>query len=280
MSADASPFEFAIPLPDDRDRIADPPKDYMDRLHTFTGEVANCMQVSRNYGGLRAPTQRDFFASTIFTSMVTRATSLAFIAPYSIWSRRPFEHWDYASTANIARTIMETRLTFYYFCVDKCSDEEWNCRWNIFNLHDCSARISLMRVVEKHEDEAGLSLQADELKSRLIANSFFARLGEKRRRELLSGAKAYLCSLEEIALRSGMEVKTFKMMWRLMSAHVHALPFSFYRMSGNERGTGVQTVVEEEYTKLLLSFVLVLLVEARDEYVHLMESAGPLERMR
>jgi hypothetical protein len=52
---------------------------------------------------------------------------------------------------------------------------------------------------------------------------------------------------------------------------------SFYRV-GNERGTGVQTLIEEHYTTLMLSFSLVLIVNARDEYVRLMDSAGPLER--
>jgi hypothetical protein len=39
---------------------------------------------------------------------------------------------------------METRLNFFYLCVDECLDDEWDCRWNLFNLHDTMARVALM----------------------------------------------------------------------------------------------------------------------------------------
>ena len=121
--------------------------------------------------------------------------------------------------------------------------------------------------------------RAAELKNALSANAFFKLLPEKRGKEFLKGNTAHLCSLEEIALRAGIELRTFKLMWKFMSAHVHALPLSFFRMAANERGRGVQTPAEEAYTKLTISFALVLLVGAREEYVRLVESAGPLERM-
>ena len=219
------------------------------------------------------------FASALFTSIVTRAVSLTFLLPYSEWSQRAFEHGDYASAANIARTIMETRLNFFYLCVDECSENEWDCRWNLFNLHDAVARAALMGVIEDHAQEVAIVVQADELRVRLRQNLFFNTILPQRRKELLKGKTAHLCSLETLALRAGIELKIFKLMWRFMSAHVHALPLSFYRMTNAERGTGVQTIVEEQYTKMTISFALLLLVGAREEYVRLVESAGPLERM-
>ena len=273
------PFPNGVPLPDGRDEKSDAPQDYTERLRIFTNEVANCMNISRQYGGSRAPTTKHFFASALFTSIVTRAVSLTFLLPYSEWSQRAFEHWDYASAANIARTIMETRLNFFYLCVDECSEVEWDCRWNLFNLHDAMARVALMRVTDNHDQERGLTTQADELRTKLNSDAFFKLIPEKRRKELLKGNTAHLCSLEEIGSRAGLDLRTFKLMWKFMSAHVHALPLSFYRMRDNERGRGVQTPVEEAYTKLTISFALVLLVGAREEYVRLVESAGPLERM-
>ena len=268
-----------FPPPDGRDRLTDAPEDYVEQLRIFTNEVANCMRISREYGGSRAPSTKHFFASALFTSIVTRAVSLVFILPYSYWSKRESEHWDYASATNISRTIMETRLNFFYLCVDECSEDEWDCRWNLFNLHDAMARVALMRGMDSHDQERGLIAQADELRTKLNSNAFFKLIPEKRRKELLKGNTAHLCSLEEIGSRAGIDLRTFKLMWKFMSAHVHALPLSFYRMGGNERGRGVQTPAEEAYTKLTISFALLLLVGAREEYVRLVESAGPLERM-
>lgn len=266
-----------IPGPDGRDRIAKPPEEYVELLHGFADEVANCMHVSREFGGISSPTGKHFYASVLFTGLVTRATTLVFTAPYSPWSKREFEHWDYASVANITRTIMETRLAFFYLCIDDCHENEWDCRWNLFNLHDCVSRVNLMDVMGHAVDKAGLLKQADELRKRLSGNSFFQKLPAKRKRELLKGGKAYLKPLEDIALDTGMELRTFKMLWRLMSSHVHSLPFSFYRVGENERGTGVQTVVEENYTSLMLTFALTLLVGARDEFRELMGTKIPQE---
>lgn len=247
----------------------------MESLGDFSDVLADCMQVSRDHGGIRSPSGKHFYASVLFTSLVTRATSLAFLTPYSLWAKRDFEHWDFSSVANVVRSIMETRITFFYLCIEECSDDEWSCRWNLFNLHDCVARIALMQTLDNHEEVAGLSLQADELRERLKTNTYFNTLEEKRKKELLKGGKSHLRSLEDIAVAAGMELRTFRMMWRIMSAHIHGLPFAFYRMVDNQHGAGVQSEVEERYTTLLLTLAMTLLVGARDEYITLMAGYRP-----
>lgn len=255
-----------LPKPSAHDRVVNkPPKDYAEVLEQVANATAQCMELSRQYAGIASPTGRHYFASVIFTSLITRAVTLVFIAPYSPWSKRTFEHWDRASVANVARTVMEMRLNFRYLCSQAVDEVEWNCRWNLFNLHDCTARIDLMTTMENADEIAGLEVQAEELRQRLRDNTYFTALGEKRQRELLRGRKAHLLALEDIAVDAGLELKMFKMMWQLMSSHVHALPFSFYRV-GEARGRGVQTEAEEGYTTLLLSLVLTFLVGARDEF--------------
>lgn len=255
-----------VPKPGAYDRVVNrPPNDYAEALERLANATAQCMELSRQYAGISSPTGRHYFASVIFTSLITRAVTLVFIAPYSPWSKRTFEHWDYASVANVARTVMEMRLNFRYLCSQPIDEVEWDCRWNLFNLHDCTARLDLMTTLANAAEIKGLSVQAEELRQRLRENAYFVSLAEKRQRDLLRGKKAHLIALEDIAVDAGLELRTFKMMWQLMSSHIHALPFSFYRI-GEARGTGVQTEAEEGYTTLLLSLVLVLLVGARDEF--------------
>ena len=255
-----------LPKPGVHDRVVNrPPEAYAEALEKVANTTAQCMELSRQYGGIASPTGRHYFASVIFTSLITRAVTLVFIAPYSPWSKRTFEHWDHASVANVARTVMEMRLNFRYLCSQPVDDIEWDCRWNLFNLHDCTARLDLMTTLANTAEIDGLGGQAEELRQRLRENAYFVGLTEKRQRELLRGKKAHLVALEDIAVDAGLELRTFKMMWQLMSSHVHALPFSFFRV-GEARGTGVQTEAEVGYTTLLLSFVLVLLVGARDEF--------------
>jgi hypothetical protein len=210
--------------------------------------------------------------------LLTRATSLAILAPFSPFTNKAIEHWDYASATGIVRTMLELRLAYYYLCVDICGQDEWNCRWNVFNLHDCRSRIRLIEASSnKQEALATLGVQAEELRVRLRSNSFFIAMHEKRQRALLKGDTAYLESLEDIGERAGMGRQQFKHLYRLFSSHVHALPMSFYRVGDGDdgRGRGLPTPAEERYTTLCLTLALTLLVHVRDEFQELFKGVAP-----
>lgn len=253
---------------------AKPSKEYRERIAALDNVVRNCIVVSQKFGGIPSPTGAHFYASVLFTSLCTRGVSLAILAPHSPWSKKRVEHWDYASIAGMTRSILEIRLAFFYLCAEQCPREEWECRWNIFNLHDCTARIHLFEEMPSGSpDITGFNAQADELRARLTANAFFLNLPEKERRKYLNGGYAYFHSLEDIAARAGVDVHTFRWLYKLLSSHVHGLPLSFYRMGEQERGRGVHSDVEEGYTKLCLSFAISLLVAARDEMERLFAEA-------
>jgi hypothetical protein len=251
---------------------AKPSKEYQERVAALDNVVRHCIAVSQKFAGIRSPTLAHFYASVLFTSLCTRSVSLAILTPHSPWAKTKLEHWDYASIAGMTRSILEIRLAFYYLSAEKCSREEWECRWNIFNLHDCTARIRLFEEMPgESPDIASFNTQADELRARLTANSFFTTLPDKDRRKYLHGGHAYLHSLEEIAARAGVDVHTFRWLYKLLSSHVHGLPLAYYRMGEQERGRGVHSDVEESYTQLCLSFAISLLVASRDEMENLFE---------
>ena len=124
------------------------------------------------------------------------------------------------------------------------------------------------------QDLVPFEKQAEELRKRLLSNSFFTSLPEKQRNRFIKGGDAYLYALEDIAVKAGVEKKTFKWLYRLLSSHVHGLPMSFYRMGYEERGRGVHSDVEEGYTSLCLSFCVSLLVKSRDEMTRLFEGVS------
>jgi len=252
-----------------------PSSHYIERLDALDSALYSCIEVSQKFAGIRSPSGRHFYASVLFTSLCTRGASLAIVAPHSRWAKRRFEHWDYSSIAGMARSILEVRIAFFYLCVEECGKDEWDCRWNIFNLHDCRSRIRLFESMETDEqDLVPFEKQAEELRKRLLSNSFFTSLPEKQRNRFIKGGDAYLYALEDIAVKAGVEKKTFKWLYRLLSSHVHGLPMSFYRMGYEERGRGVHSDVEEGYTSLCLSFCVSLLVKSRDEMTRLFEGVS------
>lgn len=69
-----------------------------------------------------------------------------------------------------------------------------------------------------------------------------------------------------IAERAGIDLRTFRYLYVLLSSHVHALPMSFYRMEGDGPGRGLPNPVEENYSALCMSLATSLLVRSRDEF--------------
>ncbi len=242
-----------------------PPSDhYLTRVKAFDNIVRDCIRVSHGFSGIRSPTSRHYYASVLFTALITRGVSLAQLMPHTPWAKKLIEHWDYSSMAGIARTMMELRIAFYYLCVEPCSHEEWQCRWNLFNLHDCLSRIRLDIEADRPEKSTDLESQADELRNRIRSNAYFQSLEAKTQKVLLKGRLAYLSSLENIAVRAGIERKTFRLLYCLLSSHVHGLPMSYYRI-GEEEGRGLPTPVEEHRTGLCLSLGMSVLAHTRDE---------------
>lgn len=242
-----------------------PSRRYLKRIEALDGLVSECIVVSNAYSNIPAPSAKHYYASVLLTAMIGRAVSLLIAAPHSRWANKLVEHWDYATLTGIVRTMLEVRIAFYYLCVEKCSEDEWNCRWNIFNVHDCLSRKKLFDAMNETKDTALFETQAEDLRDRLRSNTFFANLAPGQQKNLLTGKTAYLSSLEEIGERAGIDRKDFKLLYVLFSSHVHGLPMSFYRI-GEERGRGLPTPTEENYTTLCLSFALNLLVRMRDEF--------------
>lgn len=249
----------------DFSRLGDKPSDnYMRVVDMLDNVVRECMYVSRSYSGIASPSAKHYYASVLFTALVTKGVTLAQIMPFTPWVNKRIEHWDYASAAGIVRTMLELRIAFYYLCSDQCDETEWECRWNIFNLHDCTSRIRMFTALDNNEEVAKLSQAADEIRDRLRGNAFFDILPDKKKKTALHGQSAYLFPLEDIAEEAGVEKTLFRWLYVLLSSHVHALPMSFFRI-GEERGRGLPTPVEEGYTSICLSLASTLLVSTRDE---------------
>lgn len=245
----------------------EPSESYLERLHVLDELVRECIFVSRSYAGTPSPTGQHFYASVLFTAMITKCVSLLLLAPHTPWADKKIEHWDYSSMTGIARTIMELRIAFHYLCVDPCPEDEWRFRWDLFNLHDCTSRIRMFEALEDADQVKALGEAAEELRSRLGENPFFATVDKKLHKRLLHGQTAYLFPLEVIAERAGINLKTFRWIYVLFSSHVHALPMSFYRVGeeGDDQGRGLPSPSEEHYSALCLSMTATLLVATRDE---------------
>jgi hypothetical protein len=238
--------------------------DYAESLDVLDNVLRDCITVSRQYAGIASPTPKHFYASVLFTSLISRGVSLSILAPHSPWANKMIEHWDYASAAVITRTMIELRAAFHYLCFDDCSEEEWQCRWNLLNLHDCLSRKRLLESPTGASDESPqFEAQAEDLRNRLRSNLHFMQL--KHQKKLLNGQTAYLFPIEDMAEKAGIEKNHYRFLHIMFSSHVHGLPMSYFRMGEQERGRGVPSPIEESYTSICLSCAASLLASTREE---------------
>jgi hypothetical protein len=238
--------------------------DYAESLNVLDNVVRDCVGVSRQYAGISSPTPKHFYASVLFTSLISRGISLSILAPHSPWADKLIEHWDYASAAVITRTMIELRTAFHYLCIDDCSEEEWQCRWALLNLHD---RLSRKRLLESYsgasDDGPKFEAQAEELRDCLRSNEHFMSL--RHQRKLLNGQTPYLFSIEDMAEKAGIPKNHYRFLHIMLSSHVHGLPMSYFRMGEQERGRGLPSPIEEGYTSVCLSCAASLLANTREE---------------
>jgi hypothetical protein len=159
-----------------------PSESYLNSLGMLDSVTRDCINVSQGFAGISSPTGKNFYASVLFTAMITKSITLLNIAPLSDWSKKYIEHWDYGSMSNITRSLMETRCAFHYLCTENCTETEWNCRWNLLNLHDCISRKRLFEAQEDARDQViGFDKQAEELRERLRNNIYFLGLKEQKK---------------------------------------------------------------------------------------------------
>jgi hypothetical protein len=234
---------------------------YLTVVAKFEAALQECIDLSNRYAGIPSPHSRHFYASVLFTTLCTRCSSLAILAPRSLWSTKILDVWDFASLSTLARSVLELRLTFFYLCVEPCDDIEWAARTTLFHLHDCASRLKLFDDMGNSAKVAQFEQIATELRERLERNSFFLSLTPKRQRFYLRGHESHFQEMQELAEKTGTSPATYRILHRLASNYVHVLPMSFYGMKDQERGRGVHSEIEEGYSSMYLEFCADLMTE-------------------
>ncbi len=115
---------------DDGNVGPEPSQEYMKRLDLLDNVVRECISVSKNYAGIASPTARHFYASVIFTVLITRGVSLLDLAPHTPWAEKKIEHWDYASLAGIVRTMIEKAFSKLKALLRKAAERTLDDLWD------------------------------------------------------------------------------------------------------------------------------------------------------
>ncbi len=192
---------------------------------------------------------RRYWSSILLVRICLIGRSLLRLCP-DFDNQDPLMHWDFASAGTIARSVFECGLFFRYFTTD-VEAQEWRARQNIMQLADCTERINLFSMLNNLEEVSGFQAHAEDLRQRLLGNSYFQTLESKLQKTLLQGARASIYTLRQLADEYIRDDSVW-FFYQSTSSNTHSLPFSFYRMTEHGR-IGVENDVEKHYFAMAMS---------------------------
>ncbi len=150
---------------------------------------------------------------------------------------------------SLTRNIMECYQTLFYLCSQEVSDDEKNARKRLFDLHDFYSRKKMFSFTDDKIENIEIE---QNLKKELTNTEYFKKHDDKRQNYFLKGDNAFFISREDIEEQIGNDKNEFKLLYKLFSSNTHSFPMGFYRMLEGERGNGVATDVEVNYSALAL----------------------------
>ena len=238
---------------------------YAAQLNTFTSATGTAIVSSHAAAGFDAGARR-YWATVLFIKLCSTSVSILWLCPGSQLNNDG-DHWDFASVATLTRNLFECALQFFYFCIDPISEEEWNARLKVMQLHDCTERSRMFQAYDPNDPQlTGFAKQADELRNILQKNNYFQGLPEKLQKILLKGERSSILTQDEILTRMGQSTSTIRGYYRFLSSQSHPFPLGFYRTGENNRGRGDENRVDKGYIAHALEFCTDTLRRCIDDF--------------
>lgn len=182
------------------------------------------------------------WSSHIFTRICIHAGLIMRNAPKSRWFKTDYDLWDYSCIASHVRAILEGELLLFYIAQEPSSEEEWLVKLKILHLNDCNRRIKLFEATSVDGDDSELNFykgEKEKLVNDLSGLAFFNALPTEVRKKSIQGKILTIQSRDELLELCGIDKTSFNVIFDHLSHFTHILPYSFYRIEANGRGTGM-----------------------------------------
>lgn len=150
---------------------------------------------------------------------------------------------DSASINVLARTALETFLTFHYvFFAPKTKDEQ-DYRYLTYIVAGLAERQQLPATIEEHRQKlADERMQLDDLHDKLRSNPVFNGLNRKKQSQVLRG-KWRLLSWRDIAIDAGFPERLALHTYRYLSGYIHSGSPSIMQIRGEPLKKGQMPLI-------------------------------------
>lgn len=251
---------------DESPELANVEKLYKTSCTSLAQTLITALSVSQATRGLPSNRQaREYWASVLFARLCGFAGSMHKLMPLSAANLNGTVY-DFPSVAALCRSLFEANVAFVYLCNHKLTQDEYDMRLRLFQLHDCTRRPDILRKIGDTPDDAWFNDQATLLREDLTGNREFRKLEARRQVELLKGRTPFHLSQDEILLEEGGDTAATRGIYEFLSSHTHSFPFSFWRTPEHgDRGTGRENSVEKGYLAIAAQLGASVLADSTEE---------------
>jgi hypothetical protein len=144
------------------------------------------------------------------------------------------KYLDHASIAILSRALIENAAVLLYIGDPNISEDEWECRRSLIDLHDFINRSGFLSKIDPTTVRDFPDKTLRTLRSRLEDNAFFQCLPAKRQQRLLDGDDMFVHGRHAAMLELGWGDDLSRGLYKYLSNQAHSLSMSFHRTAENE----------------------------------------------
>lgn len=215
---------------------------YIAKRAEFLALSKRVNRICRGSGGKLSTGIQMYYASVLFTRISVTCQSIEKLLPRP----KPGEVWDFSSLASIVRNLVEATITYHWLCGSQILDEVRTGRYILLCLHDYGSRRKIFPEHSKNSDHV-----FEDLKRRFEKNSYLSTYDENKKKIALKGDRTPYIQ-DDVLKEMGADPEHFRKFYRFLSQHTHTGPISYFRMSDNDLGLGVETRIEKNYAMIAI----------------------------
>ena len=159
---------------------------YWTVLPRYIAAVEHAIDLSQKTSGHPADSPREYWALMLFTRLCSAAISMLHMCPGSP-ENTAGTHWDFSSLAPLVRSLVQTGLMMFYLGTESVGEDESRARVLVMRLRECKERQQLFQNFGAMEKTHDFEVAADQIRTELLSNSYFARLPDQLQKSLMKG---------------------------------------------------------------------------------------------
>lgn len=214
---------------------------YIEKVKTYELLVNKAINLSCKTFGKEVDTWEEQIASDLFGRICAISFSLLKLIPESEIHKRinAIKLWDYSSICILSRTLLDSYLIYYHFCIDipeNQSERDFKkLFWDYYIDFKRIKNLDLMK--SQHPDLIKIKERnANELQI-IKSNAYFNSLSDGIKRKIENCDIFQIPNNTEIAIKAGFEADFYKSTYDYLSRYVHSDSYCIDQIAIFKAGT-------------------------------------------